>query len=134
MKKTERSIIVLAMCILASTSFATNRADITRRYLEWDRYYKGHDVSALGRILSPTFQLLTGSGKTISRSDYVASLGKSMPPTNYHTKLLHMKRKGSRVEAFTEEVSGQHIHHYNDKWERVKGKWLLVSSKTLDEN
>ena len=124
---------------LVSTSVAESRvaAQLRERYAQWDSAYRAHDVKRLAGMMHPRFRLVTGSGKVISRADYVSSLWRSQPPKVYATALQRASAKGTRAYAWTKERSGKpdgiHVHEYRDTWRLVRGHWLLIESRTLAE-
>ena len=69
-------LVALAATTLAASAVADLKSDLQVRYGTWDAGYRRRDVAAMARLLHPGFFLVTGSGRTISRSSYLASLGK----------------------------------------------------------
>lgn len=135
-----KPICLLLMIVLASLGLPADlNTELAGRYKNWDHAYGKHDVGALDRMLARNFRIVTGSGKIISRKQYIAGLRKSVAPKLYSTKLLRAQRHGNKAYAWTEERSQDkgrplNTHRYRDTWTRLDGRWLLLESRTLDEH
>ena len=130
--------MIVIVNFLASTVAASQKAQIETRYLQWDAAYRSADAAAMAAMLTSDFRLVTGSGKVISRQDYVKSLSKGNKPTVYKTTLMRISQRNRGRYAWTEEISqmpdkDKHTHHYRDLWVLRRGHWLLEESKTLGE-
>jgi ketosteroid isomerase-like protein len=132
-----KSTLSLAALLLVATAHADLNSQIVSRYRSWDAAYRKHDVVTLARMLAPEFQLVTGSGKRVSRSDYIKSLWKTQPPSVYRTRLQRAMGTRTEATALTEETSvkgdDEHRHRYRDRWINRNGRWLLLESRTLEE-
>lgn len=131
---------ILLLLILATASVLANTLEqITYRYGLWDSAYKRQDAKAMEAMLHPRFKLITGSGKVISRAEYVKGFGKGPKPAAYKTTVLKVTRDGNSAVAMTSESlknpgENEHIHKYRDKWALLNGRWLLMESRTLEEH
>ncbi len=134
-----RTFLVFWMLVSNTLAFADLKSDIADRYRQWDAAYFQRDVKKMAAILHPKFQIVTGSGKTIDRKGYVASLWKAKLPEVYETTLLRVQAKRKRCLAWTRERAKQagekvNVHRYQDTWLKVNGQWLLFESRTLGED
>lgn len=128
--------ITLALTVFACADL---RSELTARYKAWDEAYFRRDVKTLAGMLHPNMRLITGSGRVITRKAYVASLWKGDLPEVYQTTLLRGELKQGRADAWTREVSkmsgkDQQVHRYRDTWVKLKGRWMMLESKTLGED
>lgn len=124
--------------LLTCFSLAGILSQLRMRYSQWDAAYVKGDAVAMSKMLASDFQIRTGSGKIISRNDYVASLAKGSSPQVYKTTLLRTRTTRGGAFAWTEELSQKsgepkHKHRYRDFWKLEKGHWLLKESRTLGE-
>lgn len=129
------AVMLLAALALPNQGTANQ---ILARYQAWDEAYFAHDVNRLAGLLHPKFAVVTGSGKVISRREYVAQLWKSDLPETYATTILRVKISGSQATAWTREKlkradTPAHEHLYRDIWQLAGGHWMLLQSKTVGE-
>lgn len=128
-------IALLAGLLLAAPADVATQ--LASRYRAWDAAYLGQDAKALASLLHPRFRIVTGSGKTISRKDYLVGIGRGVKPEEYRTEVLRAERAGLRAFAWTRETAlkggERHVHRYRDAWALTGGHWLLLESRTLSE-
>lgn len=135
MRKTSLLALVVLLSAVASADL---KAELQIRYGQWDAAYRVRDVKALERMLASDFRILTATGKTISRKDYVKGLATGKVPKVYRTRVIRVAFKNRRGLAWTEEVSQDtggkpRSHRYRDTWVRRGERWVLYESKTLSE-
>ncbi len=129
----------LALAAVLTLAPQSPQDTLKSRYRDWDTAYYIHDVKALAAILDPGFQIITGSGRVVSRRDYVASLWKSDLPEVYETTVLRLNVQGGNATAWTLERSKkagspEAVHRYQDKWRLRSGVWMLAQSKTVGDH
>ena len=130
--------ILTTVSFLVCTAMASQKTQLAARYLQWDAAYKLSDASTMAALLANDFRLVTGSGKVISRANFVKTLGKGSKPTVYKTTLLKVIQRKGGAYAWTEEISQMpgndlHNHRYRDFWVQRRGHWFLKESRTLIE-
>jgi hypothetical protein len=131
--------ILLFLILTTALAVAGTLEQITYRYGLWDSAYKRQDVKAMEAMLHSRFKLITGSGKVITRAEYVKGFGKGPKPAAYKTTVLKVTREGNSAVALTSESlknpgEDEHVHKYRDKWVLLNGRWLLMESRTLEEH
>lgn len=131
--------IVLALAASLFTQGDDLRNQIGSRYRAWDDAYMRHDVKALAGMLHTKFRLVAHKGRIVTRQNYVSSLWRSPLAEKYETTLLRTKRHGRLAIAWTQELSkasqeDARTHKYRDTWAQVNGHWLLMESRTLEED
>lgn len=130
---------LLLLILTTALALANTLEQVAYRYGLWDSAYKRQDAKAMEAMLHPRFKLITGSGKVITRAAYVEGFGKGPKPAAYKTTVLKVTRDGNSAVALTSERlknpgEDEHIHKYRDKWVLLKGRWLLMESRTLEEH
>ncbi|MCA0360114.1 MAG: nuclear transport factor 2 family protein [Armatimonadetes bacterium] len=126
----------LALALVIAFGPQTPEAQIRSRYQQWDTAYLAHDVKQLAGMLHPKFELITGSGRVVSRPNYTARLWRGELPEAYGTSVLRLTVSGNRATVWTLERSkmagsSHSEHRYRDQWLLSRGHWMLVQSKTL---
>jgi hypothetical protein len=116
----------------------TTEAQLRSAYRKWDEAYFVRGVKTLASLLDPSFTLVTGHGKIVSRTEYVARLWKSDLPNAYETKVIRLIVGESQATAWTLERTQKAgtawmEHRYKDSWKLSQGRWKLVRSQTIGE-
>ncbi len=124
---------------------------IQKRYNEWSKAYKSHDLNTLFQILTPDYVIKTAKGATITHDEYAVMLKlrkqKHSDTTLYRTEIVRMTPRDGVAAVWSREITTDpglnqktgksepvsYQHDYIDLWVHSKGTWKLRSTSTQKE-
>jgi hypothetical protein len=133
------ALLCSGICIsFAHADVAKEKVAIRKQYVAWQTAYLKNDALGLLKLLDLKFEIVTETGKRISRADYKNSLlTKKTAPETYRIVPGKTLINGLSAKVWSTEEANEdgraHRHFYLDVWVKSRGRWLMRRSTTLKE-